>query len=69
MPKLKVIKKKLLLFLGGKTLSLLHEKCVNQSLASTEKLRDLGLVLTRSAADCYFKVSNDFFYIKTSRIV
>merc|ERR1719266_2903851 len=41
---------------GGKTLSLLHEKCVNQSLASTEKLRDLGLVLTRSAADCYFKI-------------
>ena len=63
MPKLKVIKKKFLLFLGGKTLSLLHEKCVNQSLASTEKLRDLGLVLTRSAADCYFKVSNDFFFI------
>ena len=28
---------------GGKTLSLLHEKCVTQSLASTEKLRELGL--------------------------
>ena len=46
---------------GGKTLSLLHEKCVNQSLASTEKLRELGLLLTRSAADCYFKVIHSSF--------
>jgi gamma-tubulin complex component 2 len=41
---------------GGKTLSLLHEKCVTQSLASTEKLRDLGLLLTRAAAVSYFEV-------------
>ena len=41
---------------GGKTLSLLHEKCVTQSLASTEKLRDLGLLLTKSAAETYFEI-------------
>ena len=41
---------------GGKTLSLLHEKCVTQSLASTDKLRELGLSLTRSAAEAYFEV-------------
>ena len=43
---------------GGKTLSLLHEKCVTQSLASTDKLRELGLSLTRSAAEGYFEVSS-----------
>ena len=41
---------------GGKTLSLLHDKCVTQSLASTDKLRELGLMLTRSAAESYFEV-------------
>lgn len=45
---------------GGKTLSLLHEKCVTQSLASTEKLRDLGLLLTKAAAESYFTVNRPF---------
>ena len=40
---------------GGKTLSLLHEKCVTQSLASTEKLRELELLLTISATESYFE--------------
>ena len=39
-------------------MSLLHEKCVTQSLASTDKLRELGLSLTRSAAEAYFEVCN-----------
>ena len=42
---------------GGRTLSLLHEKCVTQSLASTEKLRELGLMLTLTAAESYFEVT------------
>ena len=39
---------------GGKTLSLLHEKCVTQSLASTEKLRDLGNFFVPSQFFCLF---------------
>ncbi len=41
---------------GGKTLSLLHEKCVVKSLATTEKLRDLGILLTKAAAASYFDI-------------
>jgi gamma-tubulin complex component 2 len=40
---------------GGKTLSLLHEMTVERSASGSDKIRDLGLFLTRKAAEPWFK--------------
>ena len=41
---------------GGKTLSLLHEMTVERSASGSDKVRDLGLFLTRKAAEPWFKI-------------
>lgn len=41
---------------GGKTLSLLHEMTVERSASGSDKVRDVGLFLTRKAAEPWFKI-------------
>ena len=41
---------------GGKTLSLLHEMTVERSASGSDKVREVGLFLTRKAAEPWFKI-------------
>ena len=41
---------------GGKTLSLLHEMTVERSASASDKVRDIGLFLTRKAAEPWFRI-------------